>query len=60
METMPGVDRYATANRIQPSLKPKHHFKELAGNREIFAGITQCQTENCYQGDYYSSMFIEE
>jgi len=45
---------------MPPSLKPTRHFRELAGDGELFARLIQCRTGHCYQGAYYSSMNIEE
>ncbi|KAJ6544959.1 hypothetical protein DFH09DRAFT_837532, partial [Mycena vulgaris] len=43
--------RYATANRIPPSLRPRPHLKEL--KREVYGRVTQCRVGHCFTGEYY-------
>ncbi|PBK59867.1 hypothetical protein ARMSODRAFT_847147, partial [Armillaria solidipes] len=52
--------RFATANRISPSLKPTCHLRDLAGKREIFGRVFQCHTGHGYIGEYYSQFVPSE
>ena len=43
--------RFATANRLPPSEKPRKHFKRL--KREVFGRVLQCRTGHGFTGEYY-------
>ena len=51
-KSQPKNGRYATANRIPPSLKPTPHFTQLKNNRELFGRLTQCRTGHSYTGEF--------
>ncbi|KAJ7832478.1 hypothetical protein B0H14DRAFT_2364733, partial [Mycena olivaceomarginata] len=44
----PHQERYASANRIPPSLRPRPHFRDL--KHEVYGRATQCRVG----GEYYS------
>ena len=47
----PATGRFATANRLPPSEKPRKHFRHL--KREIFGRVIQCRTGHGFTGEYY-------
>ena len=47
--------RYAIANRLEPSLTPTPHFKNLKDKREVFGRVTQCRTGHAYTGEFRRS-----
>jgi ribonuclease HI len=51
----PKMGRFAIANRIEPSLNPTKHFKNLKGKREVFGRVLQCRTGHAYTGEYRQS-----
>lgn len=47
----PTTGRFATANRLPPSEKPRKHFKRL--KHEVFGRVIQCRTGHSFSGEYY-------
>ncbi|KZT64189.1 hypothetical protein DAEQUDRAFT_679008 [Daedalea quercina L-15889] len=47
----PPGGRFATANRLPPTDRPRKHFREL--KREVFGRVTQCRTGHGHFGEYY-------
>ena len=51
-KSTPKVGRYAISNRMEPSLNPTKHFRDLKDNREVFGRLVQCRTGHAYTGEF--------
>lgn len=50
--------RFAIANRLPPTLKPRQHFTHTP--REVYGRLIQCRTGHGFMGEYYATFVPTE